>query len=99
MKVQEQDEKSLDYNNKKRYYYCIQTKQVMKMKKLEKVLIVMTSIAMGLAGSILYWQLSVATTGEVPGNFKMFILNILLFFISNNIVKNKIVKKYHKLQK
>lgn len=98
MKVQEQDEKSLDSKNKKRYYYCIHTKQVIKMKKLEKVLIVLTSIAMSLAGSVLYWQISVATTGEAPGNFKMFILNILLFFISNNIIKNKIVKKYHKPQ-
>ena len=66
------------------------------MKKLEKVLFVLTSVAMSLAGSILYWQLSVMTLGEAPGNFKMFILNILLFFISNSILKKKIVKKHSK---
>lgn len=66
------------------------------MKKLEKVLFVLTSISMSLACSVLYWQLSVMSLGEAPGDFKMFILNILFFFISNKILKNKIIKKYSK---
>lgn len=66
------------------------------MKKLEKVLFVLTSISMSLAGSVLYWKLSVMSLGEAPGDFKMFILNILFFFISNKILKNKIIKKHSK---